>query len=222
MLLFTVTMYARSQLFRFFDGDGVGQITYAEFCKAINSPFTPGLAAILEVRQHITERKTLREKAPPACACCDMRAHAQVDVLSEMDSGTFEKYVQNVHLVELSGRQESQLEKALRSLGEFVDQLRDEQAWAAPFLAGDPVDPATNEPSGKVAYTFFAQVLREKAHLTDRDLDVVKMKLYPHDLKAVHYRNFYRIFVAYMAQRKTGQALTTQQGLNKPSSRIVL
>ena len=55
------------ELFRFFDNDGVGQITFDEFCKAVTSSYTPGMAAILEV-----------------------------DVLSPMDSGTLEKYVQHV------------------------------------------------------------------------------------------------------------------------------
>ena len=135
------------ELFRFFDNDGVGQITFDEFCKAVTSSYTPGMAAILEV-----------------------------DVLSPMDSGTLEKYVQHVHLVELSGRQEAQLEKALRLLGSYVDELRNEKAWAAPFLSGDPIHPETGLHSGKIASSFFAQVLREKAHLTERDLDVVKVR----------------------------------------------
>ena len=123
-----------------------------------------------------------------------------------MTAHAVETYVKNLHLIELTGKQEAQLAKALRQLNEFVSASSC-ATWRAAFQKGDP------EQTGRVAYAVFAAVLQDNVGTGDfgaRDVEVIKNKLYPHETQVVNYTNFYNIFGQYMMQKNKGTYLAYQ------------
>ena len=165
-----------TELFKFFDLEGKGALTFDEFAKAIDTPYAPGLSAVLEF-----------------------------DVNAPMSDGQIEKYCQNVHLIELTGKQELHLDRATRQVTDFVDKPID--AWCAEFAKADPIDETTGLPTGLVTNNDFAEVLNERARITTRDVDVIKAKLLPHKTSVVHYVNFHKIITKFMEQKKSGLSL---------------
>lgn len=115
-------------------------------------------------------------------------------------------YVRFVHSQELTGKQEVQLARAMRTLMDYFASLRDEAQFQALFQT-TKLDPGKTH---KLDEQQFSDVLREKAHLTERDTKMILAKLMPGSpttAGTINYVNFYAIFTQYIQHKKTGQNL---------------
>ena len=159
-----------------------------------------------ETRQRENENELLSTAWTPA----------DCDLVATMSHEDIDGYVHYVHSVELSGKQEMQLQKSMRLLKDYLATLKGVEQFTQCFAKHDTLG------THAVERAVFLGVLRDKAHMTERDITTILAKLLPstEDEEAgavaapseekVNYINFFNIVKAYVQQRKTGRNLSSE------------
>mmetsp|Transcript_15057 Transcript_15057/g.30703 ORF Transcript_15057/g.30703 Transcript_15057/m.30703 type:complete len:373 (+) Transcript_15057:3-1121(+) len=165
-------------LFRHFDTSNDGQISYLEFCAAIQDA-NPFESTQDETGYDPTEKF----------------------VAEKMTDSQIEAYVNLTNEKKLSGRREIQCEEALNKLVAFSQSHRDAHHTANLFRDFD------EDHSGTLGLAEFREVLGTKVHLGKRDIDLILDKFFPPGVESLHYENFLRALQTYTDAKKKGKFL---------------
>ena len=165
-------------LFRHFDTGNDGQITYLEFCAAIQDS-NPFESTQDETGYNPTEKF----------------------VASSMTDSQIDAYVNLTNEKKLTGRKEIQCEEALNKLVAFTQSHRDAHHTANLFRDFD------EDHSGTLGLAEFREVLGTKIHLGKRDIDLILDKFFPPGVSSLHYENFLRALQTYTDAKKKGKFL---------------
>jgi len=165
-------------LYRHFDRDGSGAINYLEFCATLQE--TDPFHATQDWKGN------------------DPHEHFETE---DMSAKQIDDYVHLLHKKELEGKKEIDLEAAMHKLVQFTHSHRNAGHTAALFRDFDL------DLSGTLTVPEFEEVLKEKVHFTQRDVNMVLLKFFKPGVKELRYMNFLTAIQAYTDAKKKGKFL---------------